>query len=118
MAADHSNRIMNPTSLLRSCASRWAFFRVAFDATEEAMLILDDNDQVRWVNRAAAQWLGNGLALRVIGEVRSASRVFHHPDQRDLPYGDRQHPLSQSKQGDGQMLLSIHPLLIKVQMHF
>ena len=112
MAADHPINRITTMSLLRSCDNLWAFSRVAFDATEEAMLILDEHDQVRWVNRTAAQWLGNGLALRVIGKPVQQVATFMHPDQRDLPYGDRQHPLSQSKQGDGQMLLLIHPLLV------
>ena len=114
MAADHSNQPdYEPNELVAQLRQSLGLLRVAFDATEEAMLILDDNHQVRWVNRAAAQWLGNGLALRVIGKSIQQVASFHHPDQRDLPYEDPQHPLSQAKRGDGQMLLSIQPLLIK-----
>lgn len=110
MAADHPDHETN--ELVAQLRQSLGLLRVAFDATEEAMLILDEHDQVRWVNRTAAQWLGNGLALRVIGKPVQQVASFMHPDQRDLPYGDRQHPLSQSKQGDGQMLLLIHPLLV------
>ena len=109
MAADHPD---HDNELVAQLRQSLGLLRVAFDATEEAMLILDEHDQVRWVNRTAAQWLGNGLALRVIGKPLQQVASFMHPDQRDLPYGDRQHPLSQSKQGDGQMLLLIQPLLV------
>ena len=54
--------------------------RVAFDATGEAMLILDEQHHVRWVNRKAADWLGNGLALRVIGRQLEEVASFCHPD--------------------------------------
>ena len=110
MAADRPDHETN--ELVAQLRQSLGLLRVAFDATEEAMLILDEHDQVRWVNRTAAHWLGNGLALRVIGKPVQQVASFMHPDQRDLPYGDRQHPLSQSKQGDGQMLLLIQPLLV------
>lgn len=113
MAADHSNQSnKEPNELVAQLRQSLGLLRVAFDATEEAMLILDEHHQVRWVNRASAQWLGNGLALRLIGKSIQQVASFRHPDQRDLPYEDPQHPLSQARRGDGQMLLSIQPLLV------
>ena len=113
MAADHPYQSdQESNELVAQLRQSLGLLRVAFDATEEAMLILDENHHVRWVNRPAAQWLGHGLALRVIGKPIQQVASFQHPDQRDLPYGDHQHPLSQAKLGDGQMLLSIQPLLV------
>ncbi len=85
--------------------------RVAFDATGEAMLILDEQHHVRWVNRKAADWLGNGLALRVIGRPLEEVASFCHPDQRELPFGDHLHPLSLAQHGEGQKLLMVESLL-------
>ena len=113
MAADQpDNRNREPNELVVQLRQSLGLLRVAFDATEEAMLILDEHHHVRWVNRAAAQWFGNGLALKVIGKRFQQVATFRHPDQRDLSHEDYQHPLSQAKLGDGQMLLLIQPLLV------
>ena len=112
MAADHSLEPDHETNeLVVQLRQSLGLLRVAFDATEEAMLILDEHHMVRWVNRPAAQWFGNGMALGIIGKQLQKVASFRYPDHRELPYGDHQHPLSQAKFGNGQMLLSIQPLL-------
>ena len=112
MAADHSFEPDHETNeLVVQLRQSLGLLRVAFDATEEAMLILDEHHMVRWVNRPAAQWFGNGIALGIIGKQLQKVASFRYPDHRELPYGDHQHPLSQAKFGNGQMLLSIQPLL-------
>ena len=63
MAADHSNQPdYEPNELVAQLRQSLGLLRVAFDATEEAMLILDDNHQVRWVN--ALRLNGSVMALR------------------------------------------------------
>ena len=69
MAADHSFDPDHETNeLVVQLRQSLGLLRVAFDATEEAMLILDEHHMVRWVNRPAAQWFGNGIALCIIGK--------------------------------------------------
>ena len=84
--------------------------RVAFDATGEAMLIVDSDRLVRWVNQTAAELWGGGLPLRVIGKPLEALISFRQLDQRMLLLSDSQHPLNQAQSGEGQALFLIQPV--------
>ena len=42
--------------------------QVAFDASSEAMVIVEPSGEVRWANQAAADLWGNGLAVLLIGQ--------------------------------------------------
>ena len=81
--------------------------RVAFDATGEAMLIVDSDRFVRWVNQTAAELWGAGLPLRVIGKPLEALISFRQLDQRLLLLTDSHHPLIQAQSGEGQDLFLI-----------
>ena len=84
--------------------------RVAFDATGEAMLIVDSDRLVRWVNQTAAELWGGGLPLRVIGKPLEALISFRQRDQRLLLLTDSHHPLNQAQSGEGQALFLIQPV--------
>ena len=75
--------------------------RVAVDATGEAMLIVDSDRFVRWVNQTAAELWGAGLPLRVIGKPLEALISFRQLDQRLLLSTDSHHPLIQAQSGEG-----------------
>lgn len=81
--------------------------RVAFDATGEAMLIVDSDRFVRWVNQTAAELWGGGLPLRVIGKPLESLISFRKLDQRLLLLTDSHHPLIQAQSGEGQALFLI-----------
>ena len=69
MAADHSCHPDHETNgLVVQLRQSLGLLRVAFDTTEEAMIILDEHHLVRWANRTAAQWFANGMALGIIGK--------------------------------------------------
>jgi len=98
------------TALVAQLRQSLGLLRVAFDATGEAMLIVDSGRHVRWVNQTAADLWGGGLALRVIGKPLDDLLRLRHLDQRVLPLSDPLHPLSQARLGEGQASLLVQAL--------
>jgi len=56
---------------------------VAFNASQEAMLILDGQQRIQWANQQAASRWGNGLAITLIG--KSLPQVLELLDQAGAP---------------------------------
>ena len=111
MPAEGSATPQSETSALVSqLRQSLGLLRVAFDATGEAMLIVDSERQVRWVNQTAAELWGGGLPLRVIGKRLEALICLRHLDQRLLPLTDSHHPLNQSRLGEGQASLLVQAI--------
>ncbi|WP_415408520.1 PAS domain-containing protein [Synechococcus sp. W2B2] len=64
MPAEGSATPQSETSALVSqLRQSLGLLRVAFDATGEAMLIVDSERQVRWVNQTAAELWGGAVFL-------------------------------------------------------
>lgn len=111
MPAEGSATPQSETSALVSqLRQSLGLLRVAFDATGEAMLIVDAERQVRWVNQTAAELWGGGFPLRVIGKRLEALICLRHLDQRLLPLTDSHHPLNQSRLGEGQASLLVQAI--------
>lgn len=85
--------------------------RVAFDATGEAMLIVDSQRHVRWVNQTAAAIWGEGLTLRVVGKRFEDLLHLRQLDQRLLTLSDSRHPLNQARLGEGQASLLVQVMV-------
>ena len=79
MAADYRlDPDSDATALVEQLRQSLGLLRVAFDATGEAMLILDDQRCIRWVNRQAADDFGEGSSLRVIGRQLDSVLILRH----------------------------------------
>ena len=98
------------SALVTQLRQSLGLLRVAFDATGEAMLIVDSERHVRWVNQTAADLWGAGLSLRVIGKPLEALLRLRHLDQRLLALSDPHHPLNQARLGEGQTSLLVQPI--------
>ena len=108
MAADYRlDPDSDATALVEQLRQSLGLLRVAFDATGEAMLILDDQRCIRWVNRQAADDFGEGSSLRVIGRQLGSVLILRHLDQRPLLTDDLHHPLNQVVHGEGQINLLV-----------
>ena len=108
MAADYRlDPDSDATALVEQLRQSLGLLRVAFDATGEAMLILDDQRCIRWVNRQAADDFGGGSSLRVIGRQLGSVLILRHLDQRPLLNDDLHHPLNQVVHGEGQTNLLV-----------
>ena len=108
MAADYRlDPNSDSTTLVEQLRQSLGLLRVAFDATGEAMLILDDQRCIRWVNRQAADDFGGGSSLRVIGRQLDSILIFRHLDQRPLVTDDPHHPLNQVVHGEEQTNLLV-----------
>ena len=108
MAADYRlDPDSDATALVEQLRQSLGLLRVAFDATGEAMLILDDQRCIRWVNRQAADDFGEGSSLRVIGRQLGSVLILRHLDQRPLLTDDLHHPLNQVVHGEGQTNLLV-----------
>lgn len=108
MAADYRlDPDSDATALVEQLRQSLGLLRVAFDATGEAMLILDDQRCIRWVNRQAADDFGEGSSLRVIGRQLGSVLILRHLDQRTLLTDDLHHPLNQVVHGEGQTNLLV-----------
>ena len=99
------------SALVQQLRQSLGLLRVAFDATGEAMLIVDSGHQVRWVNQTAADLWGGGLPLRVVGKPLEALLRLRHLDQRLLTLSDPQHPLNQARLGEGQASLLVQAIV-------
>lgn len=98
------------SALVTQLRQSLGLLRVAFDATGEAMLIVDSDRHVRWVNQTAADLWGDGLPLRVIGKPLEALLRLRHLDQRLLDLSDSHHPLNQARLGEGQASLLVQAI--------
>lgn len=99
------------SALVKQLRQSLGLLRVAFDATGEAMLIVDSGHQVRWVNQTAADLWGGGLPLRVVGKPLEALLRLRHLDQRLLTLSDPQHPLNQARLGEGHASLLVQAIV-------
>ena len=54
------------TPLVRQLRQSLGMLQVAFDATSEAMLIVDENRLVHWANQASAELLVQGVPIQVV----------------------------------------------------
>ena len=102
------------SALVKQLRQSLGLLRVAFDATGEAMLIVDSERQVRWVNQTAADLWGGGLPLRMVGKPLEALLRLRHLDQRLLTLSDPHHPLNQAKLGEGQASLLVQAIVADV----
>ena len=54
------------TPLVRQLRQSLGMLQVAFDATSEAMLIIDEHRLVHWANQASAELLVQGVPIQVV----------------------------------------------------
>lgn len=99
------------SALLTQLRQSLGLLRVAFDATGEAMLIVDSKRHVRWVNQTAADVWGKGLSLRVVGKRFEDLLRLRQLDQRLLTLSDSRHPLNQARSGEGQASLLVQAMV-------
>lgn len=107
---------MKDGSTLDQLRQSLGLLQVAFDASSEAMVIVEPSGEVRWANQAAADLWGNGLAVLLIGQpleklldqVTTSSGVPLAPEAPE-------HPLQCLKRGDGKGVFGIRDLLQQLE---
>ena len=90
--------------------------QVAFDASSEAMVIVEPSGEVRWANQAAADLWANGLAVLLIGQP--LEKLFDQVTTNSgLPLAPdaTEHPLQRLKRGDGKGVFGIRDLLQQLE---
>ncbi len=96
--------------LIQQMSQSLGLLRVAFDSTGEAMLIVDDSNEIRWANQQSADWLGGGITLKLVGHVLSKLLHFYHLDKVLVADDDPSHPLNKAFFRDGQKSFLIHAI--------
>lgn len=76
--------------------------QVAFDASGEAMLILDGDRTIRWANQKAADLWGNGFTPLLTGKPFASLVPLQQLDGQGLPAEAPNHPLQLMQRGDGE----------------
>ena len=84
--------------LLAQMRQSLGLLRVAFDSTDEAMLIVDHHQMIRWANQKAADQFSGGITALLPGQPISQRIVFAHPGEASEPTA-RQHPLHSLLEG-------------------
>ena len=90
--------------------------QVAFDASAEAMVIVEPTGQVRWGNQAAADLWTNGLAILLVG--RPLEQLLHElTTSSGLPLSveSAEHPLQRLRRGDGKGIYGVSELLQQLE---
>ena len=91
----------DPVKLLDQLRQSLGLLQVAFDASNQIMLILDANHRVRWGNQPAADQWTNSLGILLPG--KHFCELVSLFDQNGSPLSENQseHPLQQSRSNDG-----------------
>ena len=92
----------DPGLLLDQLRQSLGLLQIAFDASSEATLILDDACKVRWANQKAADLWASGLAIRMPGQSLERLAPIHALDGHVLATTHASHPLQRMRHGDGQ----------------
>lgn len=98
----------NSEELVDQLRQSLGLLQVAFDASDQPMLILDSANKVRWGNQAAADNLCNGLAIMLPGRAFADLVKFSLPSGQPIEQNHPSHPLSQMKLDDGEDRYLIH----------
>ena len=75
--------------------------QVAFDASEQPMLILDSTNKVRWGNQAAADTWTNGIAILLPSADFADLVQLETPNGQPIKATEPTHPLLRMKLADG-----------------
>ena len=93
--------------LLDQMRQSLGLLRVAFDSTDEAMLILDQKQTIRWANQKAADLCSKGMTALLLGKPLSKAIPFYSLKGELLPADAEQHPCQRFEDGDGTERLLI-----------
>ncbi|WP_115015419.1 PAS domain-containing sensor histidine kinase [Synechococcus sp. UW140] len=93
--------------LLDQMRQSLGLLRVAFDSTDEAMLILDHKQTIRWANQKAADLCSKGMTALLLGKPLSKAIPFYSLKGELLPADSEQHPCHRFEDGDGTERLLI-----------
>lgn len=98
----------NSKELVDQLRQSLGLLQVAFDASDQPMLILDSENKVRWGNQAAADNWCNGLAIMMPGRAFADLVKLSLPSGQPIEQNHPSHPLSQMKLDDGEDRYLIH----------
>ena len=107
---------MKDGSTLDQLRQSLGLLQVAFDASSEAMVIVEPSGEVRWANQAAADLWTNGIAVLLIGQ--SLEKLFDQVTTHSglpLALDAMEHPLQRLKRGDGKGVFGICDLLQQLE---
>ena len=90
--------------------------QVAFDASSEAMVIVEPSGKVRWANQSAADLWANGIAVLLIGQ-HLEKLLDQVTTVSGLPLAPEaiEHPLQRLKRGNGKGVFGIRDLLQQLE---
>ena len=90
--------------------------QVAFDASAEAMVIVEPGGVVRWGNQAAADLWTNGLAVLLVGKrLEDLLERLTTSGGAQLSFDASDHPLQRLKHGDGKGIYGVCELLQQLE---
>lgn len=97
-AEQEANTDLVHQELLTQMRQSLGLLRVAFDSTDEAMIIVDHHQIIRWANQKAADQFSGGITALLPGQPIHQRIVFAHPGEASAPTTS-QHPLPSLLEG-------------------
>ena len=94
--------------LLDQMRQSLGLLRVAFDSTDEAMLIVDHQQIIRWANQKAADCFSQGMSALLVGQDLGERVAFELPGEQSRAKASKQ-PLQRvfkTNQGERRLLIS------------
>ena len=94
--------------LLDQMRQSLGLLRVAFDSTDEAMLIVDHQQIIRWANQKAADFFSQGMSALLVGQDLGERVAFELPGEQSRAKASKQ-PLQRvfkTNQGERRLLIS------------
>ena len=94
--------------LLDQMRQSLGLLRVAFDSTDEAMLIVDHQQIIRWANQKAADCFSQGMTALLVGKDLGERVAFGLPGEHSAEKATKQ-PLQRvfkTNQGERRLLIS------------
>lgn len=90
-----------PGSIVDQLRQSLGLLQVAFDASPDALLILDEQCKVRWANQRSADHWASGLPILLPGK-RFSDLISLYTDEGDrLVHSHPAHPIQRLRAGDG-----------------
>lgn len=107
---------MSDDATLLQLRQSLGLLQVAFDASAEAMVIVEPTGQVRWGNQAAADLWTDGLAILLVGRpLEQLLQSLTTSSGLPLSVESAEHPLQRLKRGDGKGVYGIRELLQQLE---
>ena len=94
--------------LLDQMRQSLGLLRVAFDSTDEAMLIVDHHQTIRWANQKAADFFSQGMTALLVGQDLGERVACELPGEQSAEKASKQ-PLQrvfETSQGERRLLIS------------